>query len=133
MRWAGLFAGHIAFAAWVLMAGDAAAQARCYGNRFNLIDEARIQVRNRVDPGATCEHNFGRQAASAVTVVKRPAQGSIAPASSGRGAYTYRSRPNATGSDSYVIRVELEKHDRRSGALMRKTWAEIEFNVAFTR
>jgi hypothetical protein len=111
------------------------ATAQCTGQPFNIKEQQRIRVERRVIPGGACSHFFSIRdlAVSSINPVRRPTQGRIEPAPSGRGSYQYQSNPGASGGDSYVIRAEFERMDLRSGQATGKTWAEVEFVVTFTR
>ncbi len=119
----------------VMAALPAPAAANCTGERLRIKEQERIRVERRVTPGSVCRHGFSRRAlaVTSITTVRRPTQGRIEPAASGRGAYLYRSNPGASGSDSYVIRAEFDRMDLRSGQATGTTWAEVEFVVTFTR
>jgi hypothetical protein len=118
-----------------LAASTASSAAQCLGGSFNIKEQQRIRVERRVTPGSYCSHSFSMRglAVSSISPVRRPTQGRIEPAPSGRGSYRYQSNAGASGADSYVIRAEFDRMDIRSGQATGKTWAEVEFVVTFTR
>jgi hypothetical protein len=128
----GVFA---ATAVAILALAPEMASAQCVGSRFNVVEQQRLRVERRVTPGSSCTHYFDRRdlGTGAITVIKRPSQGRIEPASTGRGSYIYRSNAGASGGDSYVIRADFDVINTRSGVASGKTWTEVEFVITFTR
>jgi hypothetical protein len=113
----------------------AQAEARCSPLRYNIIEQQRIATQRTLTPGATCTHrmNSPTLGIAEIKVIQRPAQGEIIPAETGRGSFSYRSKPGASGDDRYVIRAEFDRINGQTGRSFGKTWAEIEYFVRFER
>jgi hypothetical protein len=124
-----------ALAGLMLTGMSEAASAYCRGGSFNIKEQQRIRVERRVRPGSFCQHTFTMRdlSVSGISTVRRPTQGRIQPARTGRGAYEYQSNPGASGTDSYVIRADFDRINQQSGQVTGKTWLEVEFVVRFSR